>query len=240
MIFAIGLAPQCPRAGARRSEHVDWSRLRIPGVLQRIAVCYLVASLIELFAGHPGARSDRGRRCSSATGCAMTLIARPRAQAGDLSRRGNLAAFVDRAAAAGAHLQADLRPRGAAQHPPRGGDDPHRRPRRALAPLGAVGRSRRTRACSSAGWFGVLLGWVWGAVFPINKALWTSSYVLLTGGPGLAGLAVCYWLVDIPGFGAWSRPFAVFGMNAIAAFVLSGLIARSSAWRGGTTRRAGS
>ena len=69
-----------------------------------------------------------------------------------------------------------------------------------------------------AGWFGVAARHDLGCGFPINKALWTSSFVLLTAGLGLQTLAVCYWLIDIHGIRAWSRPFAIFGMNAIAAY----------------------
>jgi predicted acyltransferase len=57
-------------------------------------------------------------------------------------------------------------------------------------------------------------------VFPINKALWTSSYVLWTGGLALYLLGICYWLIEINGWRAWSKPFQIFGVNAIAAYVL--------------------
>jgi predicted acyltransferase len=71
----------------------------------------------------------------------------------------------------------------------------------------------------------LLAGWTWGGLFPINKALWTSSYVLFTGGIGLQLLALCYWLVDLQGFRAWTFPFVVLGVNALALFVLTGLAA---------------
>src|SRR5690606_30697559 len=62
--------------------------------------------------------------------------------------------------------------------------------------------------------------------FPINKNLWTSSYVVFTAGMALHCLAICYWLIDVREHRAWAKPFVIFGMNAIAAFFLSGLFAR--------------
>jgi predicted acyltransferase len=61
---------------------------------------------------------------------------------------------------------------------------------------------------------------------PINKGLWTPSYVFYTGGLALMALGVCYWLIDVKGYRSWSRPAVIFGMNAIAIFVLSGIIGR--------------
>ena len=72
----------------------------------------------------------------------------------------------------------------------------------------------------------IIAGWAWNAWFPINKALWTSSYVLFTGGIALQFLALCYWLIDIKGYRAWTKPFVIFGVNAIALFVGSGIMAR--------------
>ncbi|HLA11833.1 MAG TPA: hypothetical protein VJ023_14700, partial [Pyrinomonadaceae bacterium] len=68
-------------------------------------------------------------------------------------------------------------------------------------------------------------GWAWNFFFPINKALWTSSYVLFTGGLALQFLALCYWVIDIQGWRKWAKPFEVFGVNAIALYVGAGLMA---------------
>ena len=72
----------------------------------------------------------------------------------------------------------------------------------------------------------VVIGWCWNPFFPINKSLWTSSYVFLTGGLALEFLALCYWLIDIKKYQRWARPFVVFGVNAIVLFVGSGVMAR--------------
>jgi predicted acyltransferase len=69
-------------------------------------------------------------------------------------------------------------------------------------------------------------GLAWNYAFPINKSLWTSSYVLYTSGLALNGLALCYWLVDVKGYRGWTKPFLAFGVNAITAFFLAGLLPR--------------
>lgn len=77
--------------------------------------------------------------------------------------------------------------------------------------------------------FGLILlalGYVWNSYFPMNKALWTSSYVLATSGLALLILAACYWLIDIQGYKRWAWPFVIFGVNALPLFVFSGFMAR--------------
>jgi predicted acyltransferase len=217
VIFAIGLA-------LNGFPKYDWETIRIPGVLQRIAICYLVASLIDLAVG---VRIKAGLVVVLLVGywLAITLIPAPGHRAGDLSRVGNLAAAVDRAVLPGHLYKKDYDPEGLLSTIP------------ALATtlIGILaghwlrsGRSgyEKDAGLFVAGMFGVLLGWVWSAAFPINKALWTSSFVLLTAGLGFQGLAACYWLVDLKCIRGWSRPFAIFGTNAIAAYVLAAILAR--------------
>jgi len=70
-----------------------------------------------------------------------------------------------------------------------------------------------------------VIGLVWGRWFPINKALWTSSYVAFTAGAALLGLAACYWLIEIRRSRWWTGPFRILGVNALAVFFLSTLLA---------------
>ena len=71
----------------------------------------------------------------------------------------------------------------------------------------------------------VIAGQLWAIWFPINKKLWTSSFVLFTAGCALICLAVCYWVSDVKLHrGVWTKPFVIFGTNAIAAYVLADLI----------------
>jgi predicted acyltransferase len=77
-----------------------------------------------------------------------------------------------------------------------------------------------------AGTVSLAVGWSWSLVFPLNKSLWTSSYVLYTTGLALLTLASCYWLIEIKNYRRWTKPFVIFGVNAIALFVFSGIMAR--------------
>lgn len=72
----------------------------------------------------------------------------------------------------------------------------------------------------------VLAGLITDLFFPINKQLWTSSYVLYAGGLATLGLALCYWLIDVQGYRRFTTPFVAYGVNAITVFFLSGLIPR--------------
>ncbi|MEO6851570.1 MAG: DUF5009 domain-containing protein [Mucilaginibacter sp.] len=70
----------------------------------------------------------------------------------------------------------------------------------------------------------VILALLWNPFFPINKALWSSSFVLFTGGLATVGLALSYWLIDVKGHKKLTAPFVAFGANAITAYILSDFI----------------
>jgi len=84
----------------------------------------------------------------------------------------------------------------------------------------------RLSAMFAVGALAMMIGLCWGWVFPINKGLWTSSYVLFTGGMAAVALATCLWLIDMQQVRWWTRPFVVYGTNPLVAFVGSGLMAR--------------
>jgi predicted acyltransferase len=84
----------------------------------------------------------------------------------------------------------------------------------------------RLAALFATGALAMMIGACWGWVFPINKGLWTSSYVLFTGGMAAVTLATCLWLIDMQQLRSWTRPFVVYGTNPLVAFVGSGLMAR--------------
>ena len=67
----------------------------------------------------------------------------------------------------------------------------------------------------------VILALVWGLFFPINKPIWTSSYVLYTVGLGMILLAILIWIIDVKGHVKWAHPFLVYGMNPLMLYVLS-------------------
>jgi predicted acyltransferase len=75
------------------------------------------------------------------------------------------------------------------------------------------------------GVLGLLSGLLWNRWFPINKNLWTSSFVLFSGGFALLFLSLLYWITEVKGWrGRWTMPILVFGMNAIAGFVADSLV----------------
>lgn len=217
IIFALGLV----LAGF---PFYQLSTLRIMGVLQRIALCYLCSALIFLW--------TRPRTQIILTGALlvfyyllMTFVPAPGGVAGDLSLEGNLAAYVDRALLGTHTWKPQYDPEGLLSTIP------------AIATTmigilaGHLLRSRRTphekvSALFVAGAAAVVAGWAWHSWFPINKALWTSSYVVFTAGMALQLLAVCYWLIDIQNYRRWATPFLIFGANALAVFFLSGIVAR--------------
>jgi predicted acyltransferase len=72
----------------------------------------------------------------------------------------------------------------------------------------------------------VLAGLIANFLFPINKSLWSSSYVLYAGGWATLAISTLYWLIDIEGYRKFTTPFVVYGVNAITVFFLSGLLGR--------------
>ena len=226
IIFALGLF----LAGYPRFDIHRW---RIPGVLQRIAVCYLAAA--GLYRVTSGSRRRQVIAvASTATALAlgywaiMMLVPPPGGSAGDLSPDGNLGAWVDRALMDG-HL---WRPRW----------DPEgllsTLPAIATTLLGVLAgmclradwtSTRKTATLAGGGAAALLVGLAWDVVFPINKNLWTSSYVLFTGGFAALLLAACYWIIDVKGWRRGTTPLVILGVNAITLFVVSGLLVKTLA-----------
>ena len=78
----------------------------------------------------------------------------------------------------------------------------------------------------AAGALATMAGLMWNWSFPINKNLWTSSYVLFTGGVAAITLATCTWLVDVADWKWWTKPFTWFGRNPLVAFIGTGMMSR--------------
>lgn len=204
--------------------HYNFSKIRIPGVLQRIAVVYCIASLITMNTRVKG-QAIVAAALLLVYWAAMMLIPVPGYGAGDLSIEGNLAAYIDNALLHGHIWKATWDPEGILSTMP------------AIATtLSGVLTGHWLRSGKAkeeitgwmfvAGWIAIIAGLFWGIVFPINKSLWTSSYVIFTSGVALQFLAFCYWLIDVKGIRKWAYPGLVYGMNSIAVFVLSGIMAR--------------
>ncbi len=219
IIFALGMF----LAGF---PYFQLATIRIPGVLQRLAVCYLFASLIFL--------NTKVRTQIIITiallviyWLLLTLFHAPGFAAGDLSKEGSVASFVDRTVF-GPHIWKQGKvydPEGLLSTIPA----------IATALFGVLtgqwlrtGKSQYEKVAGLfvAGAACTVIGWCWNPFFPINKSLWTSSYVFFTGGLALQFLALCYWLIDIKKYQRWAKSFVVFGVNAIVLFVGTGVMAR--------------
>lgn len=92
--------------------------------------------------------------------------------------------------------------------------------------------TERLAALFAVGALAMMLGLMWHWVFPINKNIWTSSYVVFTAGIGAVSLATCMWLIDVMQWRRWTFPFVIYGVNPMLAFLGSGLMARliASLW----------
>ncbi|HEY0776797.1 MAG TPA: DUF5009 domain-containing protein [Gemmatirosa sp.] len=86
--------------------------------------------------------------------------------------------------------------------------------------------AERINGLYAAGTIAIMGGLMWHWVFPINKSLWTSSFVLFTAGMACIALATCMWVIDAQRVAGWTRPFAIYGTNPMIAFVGSGVLAR--------------
>jgi predicted acyltransferase len=86
--------------------------------------------------------------------------------------------------------------------------------------------TERLNALFAAGALGMTAGLMWNWSFPINKSLWTSSYVVFTAGMAAVAIATIMWIVDVHQIKRWTKPFVIYGMNPMVAFVGSGVMAR--------------
>ncbi len=202
----------------------DFGTLRIPGVLQRIALCYLVGSLIFLKTGSR-ARVFIASGLLAAYGAALQWIPVPGHGAGALSPDGNLCGWID-VQLLGGHLYT-----------------PNFDPEGILSTIPAIatvlfgtlaGDWLRTAAGARMRFWGLMAGgalltvsglWL-HTLIPINKQLWTSSFVLFTGGAACLALGICYGVMDVLRWRKAALPFLVFGTNAILVYVGSGFLAR--------------
>lgn len=215
----------------------DIAHMRIPGVLQRIGLCYLVSALVFLRVMPPGSRVGVGQAARRIALIALValvgywsilmMVPGETGATGDLSPEGNVGAVIDRALMGG-HLW-----------------KPRWDPEGLLSTIPAIGTTllgllaglwlrvsapgvARLRGLVLGGAVVAALGLAWSVVFPLNKNLWTSSYAMYTAGLASLLLGACYLMIDMRGWRRAAYPLIVLGSNAIALFVLSGLLTKLS------------
>jgi predicted acyltransferase len=201
------------------------STLRIPGVLQRIALCYLFAALLYVNWG-PRGRAGAVLLVLVSYWLIMKLVPVPGYGAGILDYQGNLCGYVDTKLLSGHLYKPKFDPEGILST----------LPAIATALLGTLagdwlrtkrkGASAKTAGLFASGLALTFLGLGLRPYFPINKQLWTSTYVLLTAGLALLLLAIFYLLIDAWKIKQWATPFIIFGTNAITAYVGSSLLVK--------------
>ena len=228
ILFALGLV-------VNGFPHFPLGTLRIYGVLQRIAVCYLVVGLFYLW--DRGVPSKVAVLIASLIGYWILVRWVPIPGAGMPVRNipfldpdQNLVAWLDRHLMPG-HLYEDWVTHNL------------RDPEGLLSDLPAIGtallgmltalwlRTRRTVNAKALGLVAgcvacLALGYFWAIWFPLCKKMWTSSYVLVAAGYSLALLSFAYWAIEAKGWRkGWTRPWIIFGSNAIVAYMFSELMA---------------
>jgi predicted acyltransferase len=204
--------------------------LRIYGVLQRIAICFCIASLLYLW---------NSKAWVAATTVVAALfgywilmrwvpipgIGVPTRDVPLLDPNLNWVAYVDRKVFPGRLYEVTRDPEGLLSNIPAMGSI-------LLGVLTGIWlrqpKSLRTKAIGllTGSLSGLVLGSLWNIWFPINKKLWTSSFVLFTAGCTLLLLAICFYATEIKQWTrGWTYPWLVFGSNAITAYVFSELLA---------------
>lgn len=202
--------------------------VRIPGVLQRIAVVFFISAVLFI-------KTSEKNLFKIMIGilavywALMTFVPVPGVGYPNLEKETNLGAWIDRGILTEAHLWKSSKtwdPEGILSTLP------------AIASglfgilVGVYLKRKDVDAATKVAWLfstgcaAVVLGLLWDLQFPINKSLWTSSFVLYTGGLATIVLALSYWIIDIQKYNRFTKPFVVYGVNAITVFFLSGLIPR--------------
>lgn len=221
ILFAIGVFLN----GAPGFHLATW---RIEGVVQRIAICYLVSGILLLWTDTRGVMTA-AVVCLLGYWALMRLVpvpgmGMPGRDIPFLGPDRNLNDWIDRALFSGRLYNQTRDPEGILSTIPAVAT--------ALAGVlaGVWVRSERSSRAKAVGMLamgaaGMAVGAIWSHWFPINKNLWTSSFVVYTAGFSLVFLSLLYWIIEIRGWrGRWTMPFLVFGMNAIVAYCFDELL----------------
>jgi predicted acyltransferase len=198
--------------------------IRLMGVLQRIALCYLVAGLL-LCALKPRGIAIVCVALLVGYWALMTFVPVPGVGAGNFQEGTNLANYIDQQYLPLTKYDGDHDPEGLLST----------LPAIATCLLGVfaglllkndtIPDQKKAGLLFLSGVAGILAGFLWGVQFPVIKKVWTSSYVLVAGGWSSILLAVFYQIIEIWGFRKWASPFVWIGMNSITIYLVSGFLA---------------
>jgi predicted acyltransferase len=206
--------------------HPKIASLRIPGVLQRIAVIYIVAAFLFLYTSNR-VRWILGGLILIGYWLAMSFIPVPGYGAGAIDiPEGNLAAYIDQLLISG-HMWKDLwDPEGILST----------LPALVCTLMGIfVGQillknhqspEHKILDLLTWGFIWLTIGYLWSWIFPLNKNIWTSSFSLFTGGLASIMFGFCYWYIDVKEYKKGINWGIAYGINAITVFFLSGIVAR--------------
>ncbi|APF03301.1 TPA: heparan-alpha-glucosaminide N-acetyltransferase domain-containing protein [Legionella pneumophila] len=197
---------------------VEFDSIRVYGILQRIAICYLISTFIYL---NTSIRTQFFIFLVLLLGywILMTQVPVPGYGANQLTKDGSWVSYFDQLLFSAFHLYEKT-------YDPEGFLSTFTSIATTLSGVLAgsllinpFSQLKKFYLLGAAGLLFLLLGWLWNMSFPINKNLWTSSYVLWTSGLALLIFALCYLLIDGLDIKKWSVFFKIFGMNALFAFV---------------------
>jgi predicted acyltransferase len=196
-----------------------WPDIRLLGVLQRIGLCYFFTSLLFLHLRLPGLIVSFVLLVVGYWAL-MTFVPVPGIGAGSFTETGNLAGWIDERALPGKKMMGELDPEGLLSTLPAIGTTLLGVFAGLLLQNPRVGPRGKTAWLCGAGIALVAAGYLWSLQFPIIKSIWTSSYVLVTGGLSAVLLAVFYQIIDVWGYRRWATPFVWVGANAILIYLV--------------------
>jgi predicted acyltransferase len=208
-------------------SHFDFGTLRVYGILQRIALCYFICALLYL---NTSIKIQVLLFWGILVGYwyLITHIPLPGFSESQLTPAHNWVSYVDGLIFSPAHLLKKVDPEGLLSTLP------------AVATtlsglitgsflLSQLSKNKKCGFMMGAGILFLLVAWAWSYSLPLNKNLWTSSFVLWTSGISLCVFALCFYIIDMLGYNKWALPFKIFGMNALFIFIVHVLLLKIQA-----------
>ena len=197
-----------------------WADIRLLGILQRIAICYLFTALMFL---HFNVRGLIGATIALLVGywALMTFVPVPGAGAGSYAADANLANWIDYNYLPGRLWDTTRDPEGLLSTLPAIGTCLFGVFAGLLLRDSRISEPQKTLWLGAAGLVLLATGYLWALQFPVIKAIWTSSFVVVTAGYSALILAAMHQIVDIWQWRRWAMIFTWMGANALAIYFLN-------------------